>query len=436
MREGDELRFTLTARDAGQLGNDRFRVTAVRDSGELELTGKDGTRVINPKEVRHEQHIDYAWAVTGYGAQGASSPFVIALEGTEGGRKQLATMRAFYITASRAKDHVQIYTDKLDKWLSRVKSPETEPKTAHDVLKPETERKQARAIWAMGTPPAKTAIGRTWLRHQAMKDTALTARVIPATRRFPDPALAFPLYDRNGKSAGLSLVSLVASPEGRLTLGDTRMVATQGAQGAVLQRSRNGQTVITRSLEDALAAAKADNRTGVIWQVGDTPPSEWMVKVTRGDVRENNALFQTTDTQDIRIPREENHQDKEDLSRRSDVVRSQRMEEQQRADLAARAATPEENQTAPVEVNNPPDAITLRRIAGEEAAGGDMPLPRVSVPEQEQALRDKEAASQVRADMLNEQTGRAILSVREQNLPDRTIEHDEPAHTRAIQKER
>lgn len=436
VREGDELRFTLTARDAGQLGNDRFRVTAVRDSGELELTGKDGTRVINPKAVRHEQHIDYAWAVTGYGAQGASSPFVIALEGTEGGRKQLATMRAFYITASRAKDHVQIYTDKLDKWLGRVKSPETEPKTAHDVLKPETERKQARAIWAMGTPPAKTAIGRTWLRHQAMKDTALTARVIPATRRFPDPALAFPLYDRNGKSAGLSLASLVVSPEGRLTLGDTRMVATQGAQGAVLQRSRNGQTVITRSLEDALAAAKADNRTGVIWQVGDTPLSEWMVKVTRGDVRENNALFQTTDTQDIRIPREENHQDKEDLSRRSDVVRSQRMEEQQRADLAARKATPEENQTAPVEVNNPPDATTLRRIAGEEAAGGDMPLPRVSVPEQEQALRDKEAASQVRADMLNEQTGRAILSVREQNLPDRTIEHDEPAHTRTIQKER
>jgi hypothetical protein len=161
-----------------------------------------------------------------------------------------------------------------------------------------------------------------------------------------------------------------------------------------------------------------------------------MVKVTRGEVRENTVPFQTTDTQDIRLPREESHQDKEDLSWRSDVVRSQSMEEQQRAERAARMATPEENQTAPVEVNNTPDDTTLRRIAGEEAAGGDMPLPRVPAHEQEQAFRDKETASQIRADMLNEQTESAIRSVREEALPDRTIEHDEPAHTRTIQKER
>ncbi|WP_081653669.1 TraV family lipoprotein, partial [Phytobacter massiliensis] len=45
--------------------------------------------------VRAEQHIDYAWAVTGYGSQGASSDYVISLEGTEGGRQYMATKRAF-----------------------------------------------------------------------------------------------------------------------------------------------------------------------------------------------------------------------------------------------------------------------------------------------------------------------------------------------------
>ncbi|MBF4211508.1 conjugal transfer protein TraI, partial [Pseudomonas donghuensis] len=112
-------------------------------------------------------------------------------------------------------------------------------KTAHDALAPETQRKQAKAIWAMGQPVNKTAIGRAWVRHQGMQDASLTAKIIPATRRFPEPALALPVYDNNGRSAGLALVSLVASPEGRMTQGETRMVMTERARGAVLQRSQS-----------------------------------------------------------------------------------------------------------------------------------------------------------------------------------------------------
>jgi hypothetical protein len=50
-------------------------------------------------------------------------------------------------------------------------------------------------------------------------DASLTAKTNPATRRFPEPALALPVYDNNGRSAGLAMVSLVASPEGRMTQG-------------------------------------------------------------------------------------------------------------------------------------------------------------------------------------------------------------------------
>ncbi|MDI7511093.1 MobF family relaxase, partial [Cronobacter sakazakii] len=206
VRAGDQLRFTATDRERGQAGNQKYTVEAVKDNGDVVLNGTAGRKVINPKEVLAEQHIDYAWAVTGYGAQGASSDYVISLEGTQEGRKALASQRAFYISASRAKDHVQIYTDGLADWTKAVKMPEREAKTAHDALKPETQRQQARAIWAMGQPLTRTAIGRTWLRHQGMEAQAMTARIIPATKRYPEPALALPLYDNNGKSAGLALV--------------------------------------------------------------------------------------------------------------------------------------------------------------------------------------------------------------------------------------
>lgn len=114
----------------------------------------------------------------------------------------------------------------------------------------------------MGQSVTKTAIGRAWIRHQGMQEASLTAKVIPATRRFPEPALALPVYDINGKSAGLALVSLVSSPEGRLTQGDTRMVMTERARGAVLQRSQSGNTVVVNALAAALDAVRTHPKDG------------------------------------------------------------------------------------------------------------------------------------------------------------------------------
>lgn len=155
--------------------------------------------------------------VTGYGAQGTSTDYVISRKGTSGGREMLATRHAFYTTASRAKEHVQIYTDGKKDWTEAIIKPERDIKTAHEALASETQRQQAKAIWAMGQPVTKTTIDRAWVRHQGMGEESLTAKVIPATRRFPESALVLPVYDNNGKSAGLALVSLVSSPEGRLT---------------------------------------------------------------------------------------------------------------------------------------------------------------------------------------------------------------------------
>ena len=86
---GDRMRFTKSDRERGYVANSVWTVTAV--SGDS-VTLSDGqqTRVIRPGQERAEQHIDLAYAITAHGAQGASETFAIALEGTEGSRKQMA----------------------------------------------------------------------------------------------------------------------------------------------------------------------------------------------------------------------------------------------------------------------------------------------------------------------------------------------------------
>ncbi|EPP1042714.1 conjugative transfer relaxase/helicase TraI [Cronobacter sakazakii] len=443
VRAGDQLRFTATDRERGQAGNQKYTVEAVKDNGDVVLNGTAGRKVINPKEVLAEQHIDYAWAVTGYGAQGASSDYVISLEGTQEGRKALASQRAFYISASRAKDHVQIYTDGLADWTKAVKMPEREAKTAHDALKPETQRQQARAIWAMGQPLTRTAIGRTWLRHQGMEAQAMTARIIPATKRYPEPALALPLYDNNGKSAGLALVPVVAGDNGRLTQGETRMVATQGARGAVLQRSHSGKTVVVNSLQEALDTVRARPQDGVVWQTGEEKPSVHLLKISRGQADDTAALASTA----------LNAQEQERLEEqaRADAARQREM---QLRDGQEKIRLPEEqpiilpaDEKAAREAALPviPDAGVLRRVAGEtQPAGGDQNAVKQALMQEagEALLQNsgktvdmQQIAGRVASELAEQ--SRAELP-RQESAPERgrQPEQEERGHTRHIQKER
>nr|WP_246871558.1 conjugative transfer relaxase/helicase TraI domain-containing protein [Pantoea ananatis] len=236
---------------------------------------------VHEDTVTADQHLDYAWAVTGYGAQGASADFVIALEGTEGARQRMSGMRAFYISLSRAVDHVQIYTDGLSDWLNTLQNRGREPETAHDALDPQPERAQARLIWGMGKSLSKTAIGRAFLREQGLKHSPVTARIIPPTKKYPEPHIALPVFDGNGKTAGVSLYSLQAET-GRIKMGEGRMLTTGDAQAAILRKSRNGETLVVTSLEQGLEAARSHPETGVVLQTGRRPPSAQMLKVAGG----------------------------------------------------------------------------------------------------------------------------------------------------------
>ncbi|HGD3628315.1 TPA: conjugative transfer relaxase/helicase TraI domain-containing protein [Enterobacter hormaechei] len=438
VRSGDLLKFTATDREQGQMANQRYTVESVSEEGNIHLKGENGRVTINPEKVRAQQHIDYGWAVTGYGAQGASSDYVIALEGTKDGRKALASRRAFYISASRVKEHVQIYTDGKEDWVKAVKTPERDIKTAHDALAPETQRKQAKAIWAMGQPVNKTAIGRAWVRHQGMQDASLTAKIIPATRRYPEPALALPVYDNNGRSAGLALVSLVSSPEGRMTQGETRMVMTERARGAVLQRSQSGNTIVASDLTAALDAVRNHPKDGVVWQTGDEPPSAWLLKVSGGTKQDvSPGIVSTlTDEQNVQQLRE---QMLADQVRNEEAGRSRQPES-----LLAEVPQEEVIRLKPEDINprkpEPlnPDADVIARVRGEENTDGQEIKAAAGVRSElegaDKTAGEQSRASRVIADLANSE--RDMLRAAENTERGRMPEREEQTLTRTIQKER
>jgi len=362
VREGDSLRFNKTLKAAGHSAHEQYRVEKVTSDGTLTLRSGQEVKTLRPQDTPADRHIDYAWAVTGYGAQGASSDYVIALEGTEDARARMSGMRAFYINVSRAKDHVQIWTDGVNDWMKTLKKGDQSPKTAHDALEPEKARQQAKGIWAMGQPLRKTAVGRTWAKAEGLTQGALAARVIPSTRRYPELHLAVPVYDANGKTAGLAMQPLNTDGNVKLT-GEVRMVVTEQAQGAVVQRSRNGETRVVATLQEALTVARENPKSGVVWQTGDEPPSAQMLKMSKGQVPQPDRAA------DIQA-----------------LVRSVASELEQR-DRLPDIAPPRD------ETRDLPDEALLRQVRAEIEAGPDIPVLREKTDLAEQL---KTALSQVK----------------------------------------
>lgn len=435
VRAGDLLKFTATDKEQGQMANQRYTVESVSETGTIRLKGENGRVTINPENVRSQQHIDYGWAVTGYGAQGASTDYVIALEGTEGGRKALATRRAFYISTSRVKEHVQIYTDGKADWVKAIKTPERDIKTAHDALAPETQRKQAKAIWAMGQPVNKTAIGRAWVRHQGMQEASLTAKIIPATRRFPEPALALPVYDNNGRSAGLALVSLVASPEGRMTQGETRMVMTERARGAVLQRSQSGNTIVASDLTAALDAVRHHPKDGVVWQTGDEPPSAHLLKVSGGIVTEAASEHKL-----IRDQEETTRQTEKDMLNKAAKAEKEKSETQERIVVPVEDAVRIMPGMLEVDDRNEPtipDGKVLIQVASSDSVSHDEISRHIRAEKEPLASKvasERAGVSRIVNELAN--TERDIIRQPENSERGRMPEREEQTPTRTIQKER
>ncbi|HCP5759081.1 TPA: conjugal transfer protein TraI, partial [Escherichia coli] len=96
------------------MANSLWEVAGFTDEGAIRFRQGDQEKIVDPQAMTEDRHIDLAYALTVYGVQGASERFAIALTGTEGGRKRMASLESTYVTLSRAKEHVQVYTDNLE----------------------------------------------------------------------------------------------------------------------------------------------------------------------------------------------------------------------------------------------------------------------------------------------------------------------------------
>lgn len=280
---GEKVSFSRSDKERGREVNSRWTVSGVTKTGELELTQGGETRLLKPREDLNDQHLDYGYAGTAHKAQGASSPYVILLAGTDGGRKMLASMRDAYVGLSRVKTHVQLYTDNLNKWKDTVTAGH-DRQTAHDVLHAERDRSAAVAqgVWEKAKPLEETALGRALTRESGPSGEA---RLVAATRKYPAPHVAWPAYDGAGKLQGVVLSEVRLSAEGSLDgISDkTRQLGSETATLVVVQRSENGITQVADNLYAARQLAAADPDSGVVVTSGEVPKDRILRNLTGAD---------------------------------------------------------------------------------------------------------------------------------------------------------
>ncbi|EAR6709552.1 conjugative transfer relaxase/helicase TraI [Salmonella enterica] len=272
---GDRMRFTKSDRERGYVANSVWTVTAVSGDSVTLSDGKQ-TRVVRPGQDRAEQHIDLAYAITAHGAQGASETFAIALEGTEGGRKQMAGFESAYVALSRMKQHVQVYTDDRQGWVKAINSAEQKG-TAHDVLEPKSEREMMNAerLFRTARELRDVAAGRAVLRNAGLAQGDSRARFIAPGRKYPQPYVALPAFDRNGKSAGIWLNPLTTDDGAGLRgfSGEGRVKGSEEAQFVALQGSRNGESLLADNMQEGVRIARDNPDSGVVVRIaGDGRP--------------------------------------------------------------------------------------------------------------------------------------------------------------------
>ncbi|GDT41749.1 conjugal transfer protein TraI [Escherichia coli] len=266
---GDRMRFTKSDRERGYVANSVWTVTAV--SGDS-VTLSDGqqTRVIRPGQERAEQHIDLAYAITAHGAQGASETFAIALEGTEGNRKQMAGFESAYVALSRMKQHVQVYTDNRQGWTDAINNA-VQKGTAHDVLEPKADREvmNAERLFSTARELRDVAAGRAVLRQAGLAGGDSPARFIAPGRKYPQPYVALPAFDSNGKSAGIWLNPLTTDDGNGLRgfSGEGRVKGSGDAQFVALQGSRNGESLLADNMQDGVRIARDNPDSGVVVRI-------------------------------------------------------------------------------------------------------------------------------------------------------------------------
>lgn len=279
---GEKVSFSRSDRERGREANSNWTVTGVTKEGELQLTQGEETRILNPNADMADRHLDYGYAGTAHKAQGASALYVIVLAGVDGGRQALASLRDAYVGLSRVKAHVQVYTDNLGKWLSKVSQP-AERQTAHDVLLADSDRQAATAqqLWEKATPLSASALGRA-LATQLPE--AGEARFIHGSRKYPAPHVALPVHDASGVQRAVLLREVQLDGDGRLRgLSDNaRLLGSEEATLVIFRQSETGLTRQATDLAEARQLGLQHPGDGIVVVSGESPTDAIMKRLSGG----------------------------------------------------------------------------------------------------------------------------------------------------------
>lgn len=293
--QGDRVRFTRSDTDRGYVANSLWEVAGFTDDGAIRFRQGDQEKIVDPQAMTEDRHIDLAYALTVYGVQGASERFAIALTGTEGGRKRMASLESTYVTLSRAKEHVQVYTDDLAGWSADARHSNA-GQTAHDLLhqKSDHESDTGNRLLATASRLDKTALGRRVLAENGLEGETM-ARFIAAGRKYPTPYVALPAWTRHGKEAGALLTEIRIEDDGmRVVLSDeSRLRGGEDAQFAGLQASRNGQTLIADDAQTALRLAQENPESGVVIRLHGEERLLNAARLTGGRITEPDEVART-----------------------------------------------------------------------------------------------------------------------------------------------
>ncbi|EAA7440585.1 conjugal transfer protein TraI, partial [Salmonella enterica subsp. enterica] len=293
--QGDRVRFTRSDTDRGYVANSLWEVAGFTDDGAIRFRQGDQEKIVDPQAMTEDRHIDLAYALTVYGVQGASERFAIALTGTEGGRKRMASLESTYVTLSRAKEHVQVYTDDLAGWSADARHSNA-GQTAHDLLhqKSDHESDTGNRLLATASRLDKTALGRRVLADNGLEGETM-ARFIAAGRKYPTPYVALPAWTRHGKEAGALLTEIrIEDDEMRVVLSDeSRLRGGEDAQFAGLQASRNGQTLIADDAQTALRLAQENPESGVVIRLHGEERLLNAARLTGGRITEPDEVART-----------------------------------------------------------------------------------------------------------------------------------------------
>ena len=295
LSQGDRVRFTRSDTDRGYVANSLWEVAGFTDDGAIRFRQGDEEKIVDPQAMTEDRHIDLAYALTVYGVQGASERFAIALTGTEGGRKRMASLESTYVTLSRAKEHVQVYTDDLAGWIAGARHSNA-GQTAHDLLhqKSDHESDTGNRLLATASRLDKTALGRRVLAENGLEGETM-ARFIAAGKKYPAPYVALPAWTRHGKEAGALLTKIRIEDDGmRVVLSDeSRLRGGEDAQFAGLQASRNGQTLIADDAQTALRLAQENPESGVVIRLHGEERLLNAARLTGGRITEPDEVART-----------------------------------------------------------------------------------------------------------------------------------------------